>query len=97
MPIITNWFHKVPHDGNSYADLAAGCGGAADNLWQAIINLLLSLFVVLRAAERAKKKWVLLLLLHLRRELLTQLEDLLKKSNPLHSNLSWIHFRTKPL
>ena len=78
-------------DGNSYADLvAAKAAGAAvityGNLVQAIINFViisLFIFVVLRAAEKAKKKEEVAAPAvpagPTQEELLTQIRDLLKK------------------
>ncbi|HSN47263.1 MAG TPA: large conductance mechanosensitive channel protein MscL [Flavobacterium sp.] len=77
-------------DGNSYADLAAAkSAGAAvityGNLVQAIINFVIIsffVFVVLRAAEKAKKKEVIATAAPAgptQEELLTQIRDLLKK------------------
>ena len=80
----------VTLDGNSYADLAAAkAAGAAvltyGNLVQAIINFViisLFVFIVLRAAEKAKKKEVIASPAPAgptQEELLTQIRDLLKK------------------
>ena len=77
-------------DGNSYADLpAAKAAGAAvityGNLVQAIINFVIIaffVFVILRAAEKAKKKEVAVVAAPAgptQEELLTQIRDLLKK------------------
>ena len=78
-------------DGNSYADLAAAkTAGAAvityGNLVQAIINFVIIsffIFVVLRAAEKAKKKEEVAAPTApagpTQEELLTQIRDLLKK------------------
>lgn len=78
-------------DGNSYPDLAAAkTAGAAvityGNLVQAIINFVIIsffIFVVLRAAEKAKKKEVAAAPAApagpTQEELLTQIRDLLKK------------------
>jgi large conductance mechanosensitive channel len=77
-------------DGNSYADLAAAkTAGAAvityGNLVQAIINFViisLFVFIVLRAAEKAKKKEEAAPAAPTgpsQEELLTQIRDLLKK------------------
>ncbi|MFV8360391.1 large conductance mechanosensitive channel protein MscL [Flavobacterium sp. LS1P3] len=80
----------VTLDGNSYADLAAAkAAGAAvityGNLVQAIINFVIIaffIFVVLRAAEKAKKKEEVVAPAPAgptQEELLTQIRDLLKK------------------
>ena len=80
----------VTLDGNSYADLAAAkAAGAAvityGNLVQAIINFVIIaffIFVVLRAAEKAKKKEEVAPAAPVgpsQEELLTQIRDLLKK------------------
>ena len=80
----------VTLDGNSYVDLAAAkAAGAAvityGNLVQAIINFVIIaffIFVVLRAAEKAKKKEVVAPAAPAgptQEELLTQIRDLLKK------------------
>ena len=80
----------VTLDGNSYSDLAAAkTAGAAvityGNLVQAIINFIIIaffIFVVLRAAEKAKKKEVAVVAAPAgptQEELLTQIRDLLKK------------------
>lgn len=80
----------VTLDGNSYADLAAAkAAGAAvityGNLVQAIINFVIIaffIFVVLRAAEKAKKKEEVAPAAPAgptQEELLTQIRDLLKK------------------
>ena len=77
-------------DGNSYADLAAAkTAGAAvityGNLVQAVINFViiaLFVFVVLRAAEKMKKKKEVVAVAPAgpsQEELLTQIRDLLKK------------------
>lgn len=77
-------------DGNSYADLAAAkTAGAAvityGNLVQAIINFVIIsffIFVVLRAAEKARKKEEVAAIAPAgptQEELLTQIRDLLKK------------------
>ena len=80
----------VTLDGNSYADLeAAKAAGAAvityGNLVQAIINFVIIaffIFVVLRAAEKAKKKEVIAAAVPAgptQEQLLTEIRDLLKK------------------
>lgn len=80
----------VTLDGNSYADLAAAkAAGAAvityGNLVQAIINFVIIaffIFVILRAAEKAKKKEEVAPAAPAgptQEELLTQIRDLLKK------------------
>jgi large conductance mechanosensitive channel len=76
-------------DGNTYADLAAAkTAGAAvityGNLVQAIINFViisLFIFIILRAAEKAKKKEEVVAAPAgpSQEELLTQIRDLLKK------------------
>jgi large conductance mechanosensitive channel len=77
-------------DRNSYPDLAAAKkAGAAvityGNLLQAIINFVIIaffVFVILRAAEKAKKKEVAVVAIPAgptQEELLTQIRDLLKK------------------
>ena len=77
-------------DGNSYADLAAAkTAGAAvityGNLVQAVINFViisLFVFIILRAAEKAKKEEETAPLAPAgptQEELLTQIRDLLKK------------------
>ena len=77
-------------DGNSYPDLAtAKKAGAAvityGNLVQAIINFVIIaffVFVILRAAEKAKRKEVVVVAAPAgptQEELLTQIRDLLKK------------------
>jgi large conductance mechanosensitive channel len=76
-------------DGNTYVNLAAAkAAGAATitygNLVQAIINFViisLFVFIVLRAAEKAKKKEVVVAAPTgpTQEELLTQIRDLLKK------------------
>lgn len=76
-------------DGNSYPDLAAAKkAGAAvityGNLLQAIINFVIIaffVFVILRAAEKAKKKEIVVVapVGPTQEELLTQIRDLLKK------------------
>ena len=74
-------------DGNSYENLvAAKAAGAAvityGNLVQAIINFViisLFIFIVLRAAEKAKKKEEAAPAGPSQEELLTQIRDLLKK------------------
>ncbi len=76
-------------DGNTYADLAAAktAGAAAityGNLVQAIINFViisLFIFIILRAAEKAKKKEEVVAAPAgpSQEELLTQIRDLLKK------------------
>lgn len=77
-------------DGNSYADLAAAkAAGAAvityGNLVQAIINFVIIsffIFVVLRAAEKARKKEEVVLVAPTgptQEELLIQIRDLLKE------------------
>ena len=79
----------VTLDGNSYPNLAAAkAAGAAvityGNLVQAIINFVIIsffVFVVLRAAEKAKKKEAVVVAPAgpTQEELLTQIRDLLKK------------------
>ena len=80
----------VTLDGNSYASLdAAKAAGAAvityGNLVQAVINFViisLFVFIVLRAAEKAKEKEVVVVAAPAgptQEELLTQIRDLLKK------------------
>ena len=74
-------------DGNTYADLAAAKTAGASvitygNFVQAIINFLIIsffIFIVLRAAENAKKKEVAAPSGPSQEELLTQIRDLLKK------------------
>ena len=80
----------VTLDGNSYDNLAAAkTAGAAvityGNLVQAIINFVLIslfIFIILKAAEKAKKKEEVAVALATgptQEELLTQIRDLLKK------------------
>jgi large conductance mechanosensitive channel len=80
----------VTLDGNTYANLAAAkTAGAAvityGNLVQAIINFVIIaffIFIILRAAEKAKKKEEVLAVIPAgptQEELLIQIRDLLKK------------------